>query len=384
MIEILFRCDASHQIGSGHVIRCRTLARSLVKAGFKVGFVCRHLDGDLRSLLRKEFWVGTLDPITNNAPPLVSGVMSANSLELNSSNFDQKDDAYQTAFLIEKLELTSLRLIIVDHYQIDAVWEEEILCSRLCEKIKLMVIDDLANRKHTCDVFLDQNWDYRVNNLRYESLLPDICLKLMGPTYCLLDPLYLQARSVSRERKTVKNIFIYFGAYDLHLLTYKAVEALDAIDLKSFTIDVVLDPLDDIQRKKLFDFKSLSNQLVVHKPSPNLIPFLLKADFSIGAGGTTTWERACLGVPCLSTVVAENQEEHAIFFNKKLPMDLLNLNPLDLDIRLTETLLLIEKHPTLLTQCSNVLYQLVDGYGVHRVTAAITHKLESLECINSF
>jgi len=51
MTSILFRCDASLQIGSGHLMRCRTLARELRHRGAEISFLCRQQPGDLIKLL---------------------------------------------------------------------------------------------------------------------------------------------------------------------------------------------------------------------------------------------------------------------------------------------------------------------------------------------
>ena len=56
-MQILIRCDASLLIGSGHVMRCRTLARELQRCGGTVSFLCRRQLGDLIGLLEKEFSV---------------------------------------------------------------------------------------------------------------------------------------------------------------------------------------------------------------------------------------------------------------------------------------------------------------------------------------
>ena len=57
MNRIIFRCDASLSIGTGHVMRCRVLARELQRRGAEVVFLCRRQAGDLISLLEKEFLV---------------------------------------------------------------------------------------------------------------------------------------------------------------------------------------------------------------------------------------------------------------------------------------------------------------------------------------
>ena len=57
MTRVIFRCDASLSIGSGHVMRCRTLARELQSRGAEVLFLCRRQAGDLIALLEQEFQV---------------------------------------------------------------------------------------------------------------------------------------------------------------------------------------------------------------------------------------------------------------------------------------------------------------------------------------
>ena len=55
MTRILIRCDASLMIGSGHVMRCRTLARELQRRGAQVNFLCRRQPGDLSDCWKKSF-----------------------------------------------------------------------------------------------------------------------------------------------------------------------------------------------------------------------------------------------------------------------------------------------------------------------------------------
>ena len=57
MKRILIRSDASLLMGSGHVMRCRTLARELQRHGAEVSFLCHRQPGDLINLLESEFAV---------------------------------------------------------------------------------------------------------------------------------------------------------------------------------------------------------------------------------------------------------------------------------------------------------------------------------------
>ncbi|NDC15758.1 MAG: hypothetical protein EBZ76_11480 [Synechococcaceae bacterium WB9_2_170] len=71
MTTVLIRADASLSIGSGHVMRCRTLARELKRRGAAITFLCRRQRGDLISLLEQEFQVLALPelPLANTQQP---------------------------------------------------------------------------------------------------------------------------------------------------------------------------------------------------------------------------------------------------------------------------------------------------------------------------
>ena len=51
-MRIAFRTDASSQIGTGHVIRCLTLADALREEGAECQFVCREHEGHLMDHIR--------------------------------------------------------------------------------------------------------------------------------------------------------------------------------------------------------------------------------------------------------------------------------------------------------------------------------------------
>jgi UDP-2,4-diacetamido-2,4,6-trideoxy-beta-L-altropyranose hydrolase len=50
---------------------------------------------------------------------------------------------------------------------------------------KIFVIDDLANRKHDCDVLLDQNY-FSNQEKRYQNLISKDCHMFCGPRHTLL------------------------------------------------------------------------------------------------------------------------------------------------------------------------------------------------------
>ena len=171
-LNVAFRVDASSQIGTGHIMRCLTLADALKEYGTRIRFVSRDLPAHLREMLAaKGMEFMSLESGSN--PTAVDGL--AHSHWLGTC---QAHDAQAT---IQALGGESWDWLIVDHYALDARWESAL--RPITQKI--MAIDDLADRRHDCDVLLDQNY-YRNQELRYCGLLPPQCTTLLGTSFLLL------------------------------------------------------------------------------------------------------------------------------------------------------------------------------------------------------
>ncbi|MNL13123.1 UDP-N-acetylglucosamine transferase [compost metagenome] len=169
-----------------------------------------------------------------------------------------------------------------------------------------MVIDDLANRPHDCDVLLDQNLCAGMET-RYEGLVPEACLQLIGPRYALLRPEFRRARSgLSPRDGQVRRMLIFFGGVDATNETTKALEALEQLALPNLAIDVVVgasNPHQDVIRVRC----ERAPRTSLHVAVPHMAELMSRADLAIGAGGTTTWERCYLGLPTLILTLADNQ-----------------------------------------------------------------------------
>ena len=172
-MRVVFRADASVTIGTGHVMRCLTLAEALRKAGAEVAFVCRELDGNLAGLIEaRGFDVHVLPPLEPPTDPLT----------WTAAHWHE--DAAQTASFLK----TRADWLVVDHFALEHRWEKEMRE----HANRLMVIDDLADRVHDCDLLLDQN--YLQEPARYDTLVPAHCRKLLGPAYALLRDEFRRAR----------------------------------------------------------------------------------------------------------------------------------------------------------------------------------------------
>jgi len=283
-MKILVRADASVEIGSGHLMRCLTLADQLRREGAEVAFICRDLPGGMFDLLH------TCGYRFAKLPLVMAGKVS------------QQFDAKETIEAAGQLFSDGIDWLVVDHYQLDAAWE---CLLRHCAR-KVMVIDDLANRTHDCDLLLDQNY-YRDMERRYQGLVPNQCVMLLGPAYVLLRPEFTEARKRLRTRDgTVRRILIFFGGSDSSNQTHKAIDAIKLIDRSDIAVDVVVGAGNPYQNEIKLLCHELPN-MQYHCQVSNMAQLIELADIAIGAGGATTWERCSLGLPTLTVVFADNQ-----------------------------------------------------------------------------
>ena len=352
-MRIFIRVDASTQIGLGHLIRCRTVAEELRSRGADVRFICRaHPGHAAKAVEEKGFQILTLPP---PAPSCVSG--SGYDAWLGVS---QETDAAET---IAAMGATPTDWLIVDHYGLDVRWERIMRP----HAARIMVIDDLANRHHDCDVLLDQNFGMDAPH-RYDTLIPSACLRLLGPRYALLSPEYRSFKP--RPRDKVERVLLSFGGADIGNATGFALEALSAPELSHLHVDVVVG-LANPHRDSISAQADRRGRTVVYDPRPQLADLMSEADLAIGAGGGTTWERLCLGLPTLSISIAENQEPAsralgaAGFIDYAGPLETLTLD--GLRIRIAS---LIHDRDRLLA-LSAYGPSLVDGLGALRVAETL-------------
>ena len=297
----VIRADASTSIGSGHVMRCLTLAHRLKKEkNAKVVFVMRDLPGNLIDVVEKQgFEVLKLSPANQKYILNGYGLWLTVSMEV---------DAQQTIDLLQHYlqehGCDVVDRLIVDSYALDEQWE--LMLRPYCREI--MVIDDLADRRHDCDILLDQNF-YLNKDIRYAELVPEHCKMLLGPEYALLREEFYEAKKHLRKRDgNIKNILVFYGGSDLTNETGKAIEALVQLHDEgyNFTVDVITG-VSNSRREKIKYLCSKYQFLHYYCQVSNMAEFMNKADLMLGAGGSTTWERLYMELPALVTAVAENQ-----------------------------------------------------------------------------
>lgn len=290
-MDTFIRVDASVEIGTGHVMRCLTLAHRLKKEGHRIAFICRDAEGDCIALIKEQGFVVYILPLCDG------------TLWNFVAEYWEKD-AYET---IEILKQYNVKKLIIDHYSIDIKWEQ--LVRPFVKNI--MVLDDLANRKHDCDILLDQNF-YLDLETRYEGLVPSSTEMLLGPSHALLRDEFIDAKKhVKPFNGKIERLFIFFGGSDPTNETEKVLLAIKPlIDKYKLVVDVVVGNSNPNKLK----IKQLCDEIentYYHCQVNNIAELMAQADLAIGGGGATTWERIFLHLPTIVIAVADNQVEIA-------------------------------------------------------------------------
>ena len=301
-MKIVFRVDASIQMGTGHVIRCLTLADALKNQGAECYFICREHRGHLMGLIaQRGHHVDSLPYIEASQQSKQHNLV----IDLAHSSWlgaTQKQDADLCIAIIESLQPNWL---IVDHYALDIRWEQEL--RPYCQQ--LMVIDDLADRQHGCDLLLDQTFGRDLKD--YVPRVPISCEILCGTEYALLRPEFSEWRDFSLERREngqLKHLLINLGGVDKDNITTQILIVLKQCALPAeLKITVVMGGTapwikDVCQQAK--DMPWITDVMV---GVDNMAELMAKSDLAIGAAGSTSWERCCLGLPTIMICMAENQ-----------------------------------------------------------------------------
>lgn len=333
-------------------MRCMTLAVALKRGGANVRFVSRDLPAYLRDMLAEKGM--EFVALSSESPPSPAGDL----LHAHWLGATQDQDARAA---IQALSDHAWDWVIVDHYALDFRWESAL--RRVARRI--MAIDDIADRQHDCDMLLDQNL-YADMQTRYKEKVPANCQLLLGPRYALLRDEFRQLRAQVKPRTgVVKRILVFFGGVDADNYTGLAIDALAQLAVPELTVDVVI----GAQHPCLAEIEAACarNGYACHVQTRRMGELMIAADLAIGAGGSASWERCCVGLPSLLVATADNQIEIARALDISGACRYLKIpGTLPVAIMRDSTARLLES-PDQLASMSRAAFALVDGLGVDRV-----------------
>jgi UDP-2,4-diacetamido-2,4,6-trideoxy-beta-L-altropyranose hydrolase len=289
-MKIIFRTDASESAGSGHIMRCLTLASELKKRGAEVSFICRDLPRKLYLLVEKSGYTIHL------LPSVLIGPIG-----------DEVLDAFQTQAFLEN-EHCEVDWLVVDHYGLSADWESKM--RPLIEN--LLVIDDLADRAHICDVLVDDNLIENYEH-RYETLVPKPCMKLLGPKYNLIRSDFASnAQRARKSNRNIRTILITMGGSDALNMTGWLLRNILGCDLPNpLNLAVVAGPtFRHLEEAENIASSSRDHTINIRQNVEDMATIMGEADLAISAGGQTCYELVLSGVPTI--VLAANDSQHEI------------------------------------------------------------------------
>jgi UDP-2,4-diacetamido-2,4,6-trideoxy-beta-L-altropyranose hydrolase len=275
--RVLFLADAGLAVGGGHVMRCLTLAGALSAKGAVCAFV---------------------------APPAVTAILETFGGDAIQALPAPGGDAASLAQAAADLAKDwSAEVVVLDHYGLGAAEEAGLRDGGR----KIAVLDDLANRAHACGLLIDPGLGRSDDD--YRGLVPPDARVVTGPDYALVRPAFAAARKAALarrgERRSPGRALVSLGLTDVGGITARAVQAIQPA-LGEVALDVVLGA-GAASLPALSDLAARDPRIEVHVDVRDMAALMASADIAIGAGGSSVWERACLGLPSILLVLADNQ-----------------------------------------------------------------------------
>jgi UDP-2,4-diacetamido-2,4,6-trideoxy-beta-L-altropyranose hydrolase len=351
-MRLAIRVDAGGEIGTGHFMRCLTLADAVRHCGARVRFLSRQLPGHLDEMLRTHGY----EFVT------LAGVPSEGATDdlphahwLDSGQAADAEDAAQA------LSDHAWDWVVVDHYALDARWERAL---RIAAG-GILAIDDLADRMHDCDLLLDQNLHSDME-ARYAGHVPPHCELLLGPRYALLRPEFRQLRDRAKPRTgEIERVLIFFGGVDTHNYTARAIEALVNSGIHVEDVDIVIGP--EHPDLRTIESACADHGFACHVQTDRMADLMASADLAIGAGGSASWERCCLGLPAICMTTAANQAAIVTGLQARGAIISVTNEPTANAAAVSEALMSLKNRPDHMLSMSRAARELVDGLGSARV-----------------
>lgn len=269
----IFRTDGGPSVGGGHVTRCFALAQALRSQGWRCAFAA-------------------------------SPEISAAGLDFEAEGIDllAADDMSPAALAEHWSE--GCDLFVVDHYGLGAEYESA--CRGWARRI--LAIDDLADRRHDCDLLLDPTLGRAP--AAYDQLTPETCAVHCGPDYALLRPQFAAARTDVPADRESDRLLVALGGTDPDNATAAVLDGLRDLDAR---IDVVVGASAPHLEELRAVARDMGDRVALHAglDAAAMAALMARASLAVGAAGSTAWERCALGLPSLLVVIADNQRDVA-------------------------------------------------------------------------
>lgn len=364
-LVVAFRVDASEFIGSGHVMRCITLALEF----------CKQVNAQIHFITREH--VGHLNEFILSSGFVLHSMPSGKKKSEASNECTNQHESWLDATWEEDCEATknillsiNCNLLIIDHYAIDNRWES---CLKDSYTGILCVLDDLADRNHDAHFLVDYTLGRKESH--YVNLVDQNCKLLMGLSFAILRQEFLSKAVIKNTVSSDKiNILVSMGGVDQNNFTLKVIKLVQDIrSIKRIKLNIIVgSSYKQFDELELF----LSNQKFEYelkKNTNNMVGYMNSSDFAISSIGTTTWELFSQGVPSILIPIANNQLAHA----KQIHMNSLGYVIFEnFENNLRKFVHKFINDPISRRELSHRTTKLVDGQGAQRVVLELLSALK--------
>lgn len=275
---IVFRADGNSEIGSGHIMRCLSLADAFREEGVRSIFIIAG--NQLQSLIQERGF---------------------NCVVLNSTHDKLEDELYVLIPLIKKI---APQMIILDSYFVTPKYMTEIKKEAL-----LVYIDDLNMFDYPADILV--NYNIYTDKMQYQQNK----LYLLGTQYAPLRKEFYNTKK--QHASTVKNVLFSTGGADQEHVALRCISYLKKhpelqMLTYHFVIGVVNQDVTEIE-KETYNLPYIR----LHQQVKDMKSLMMLCDIAVSAGGTTLYELCACGVPTVTYILADNQIMAAKEFEEK-------------------------------------------------------------------
>lgn len=243
---------------------------------------------------------------------------------------------------------------VVDNYALTAA-DEAALAAR---GVRVAAIDDVG-RRHACDLVIDPGLG------RTAEDYPGSPRVLAGAAYALVRPEFLSTPVTRQDGR----VLVSLGLTDVGRITAEAVARLATTpgwDAADVVLGSAAQSLEYVREAAAHD-----PRFTLHVDTSAMAELVAAADVAVGAGGGSVWERACLGLPTLLLILADNQRPMARKLEAAGAVVALDVGGAGLDEAFDRALASLLSDAALRSRLANASRNLCDGRGAGRVAEAI-------------
>ncbi len=268
---LYIRADGNPTIGSGHIMRCLSIAKALRLLGEDSVFITS--DNYPKELINQQCFTNIC-------------------IKSNWENIEGETQKLQQLILSN-----NIKKMLIDSYYITPKYMEF-----LHSMTRVTYLDDLDNLVYPVDLLI--NYSISANKNKYKYNYPFTKL-LIGTDYIPLREQFQGKRHIYRDK--INDILITTGGSDTFNITAKLIQKIRSIpQFSNVNLHVVIGAFN-IYKEDILHLSYIYNNVCIYQNIENMALIMTQCDMAISAGGTTLYELCACTVPIIAFTFADNQ-----------------------------------------------------------------------------